>query len=182
MHASMTLDGFIAGPDDEMSWLLEHRADTPPPEAIRVKAATGAILCGRRGFDLDAKYAEGDAQFAEPFGGGWSGPIFILTHHPEDVGEHPDHYRFVSEGIEHAVTTALAAADGKDLLIISAQLARQALAAGLVDRIILHIAPQLLGDGIRLFETLPRSIRLDTVSVAPHGSAATVEYTVRRAS
>jgi hypothetical protein len=79
-HLTRSLDGFIAGPHYEMGSMTGlHFA---PRLVDRYVAGTGAILAGRRGFDagLDA-----DPEYAVPYAGAWSGPIFVLTHDPEDA-------------------------------------------------------------------------------------------------
>src|SRR3954451_25182759 len=76
-HFSMSLDGFVAGPNHEMDWLdsgITFR-DGLIDEYVQT---TGAILGGRSGWDA----VVGDAR---PYGGRWEGPIFVLTHHPEDA-------------------------------------------------------------------------------------------------
>ena len=75
-HFTMSLDGFVAGPDHDMSWMTGF---TVRPGLIdEYVQTTGAVLAGRSGFDS----AIGDLR---PYGGLWRGPIFVLTHHPEDA-------------------------------------------------------------------------------------------------
>jgi dihydrofolate reductase len=105
---------------------------------------TGAVLAGRTGFDS----AIGDSR---PYGGAWQGPIFVLTHHPEDAPPTPD-ITFLSCPVEEAVQIGLEAAHGKNLEVFSPTIGRQLLELGLVDEIDLHLAPVLLGDGIRLYD------------------------------
>lgn len=104
---------------------------------------TGAVLAGRSGFDS----AIGDAR---PYCGRWQGPIFVLTHHPEDARK-ADGVTVLSCPVEDAVRIALPAAGGKNVEIFSATIGRQLLEKGLIDEIDLHIAPILLGRGIRLY-------------------------------
>jgi dihydrofolate reductase len=141
-HFTMSLDGFVAGPDHDMSWLagFEFRAGLID-EYVRT---TGAVLAGRTGFDS----AIGDAR---PYGGAWKGPIFVLTHHPEDA-RHSEDITVLSCPVEQAVRIALEAADGKNVEVFSPTIGSQLLRKGLIDEIDLHIAPILLGDGIRLFD------------------------------
>jgi len=72
-HTTMSLDGFIAGPNDEMDWVCEHAGDVPPGLVDQAIATTGAILGGRRGYEV-ARRAE-RPETAKPFGGRWTGPI-----------------------------------------------------------------------------------------------------------
>ena len=141
-HFTMSLDGFVAGPNHSMDWmtgtsfrsgLIEEYAET-----------TGAVLGGRRGFDA---YPE----VSGIYGGAWQGPVFVLTHHPEDA-QPADGVTFLSCDVAEAVGLGLLAAGGKNLEVFSADIGRQLLGRGLIDEIDLHIAPVLLGDGIRLFD------------------------------
>jgi dihydrofolate reductase len=113
-------------------------------------AATGAILAGRRGYDAGAAIAPGAAS-SLPYGGAFRGPIFVLTHHAHDAVPDPD-VTFPDCDIAEAVATALAAAGGKNVEIFGADIARQCVLRGLLDELYLHLAPVMLGDGIRLFE------------------------------
>lgn len=142
-HLTMSLDGFIAGPNHEMGWMVG--LSFTPGLVDRYVAGTGAILAGRRGFDAGI----GKDPDAAPYGGAWSGPIFVLTHHPGDAAPH-DGITFLNCDIAEAVKTGLAAAGGKDLEVFGADLARQCLARGLIDEFHVHLAPVMLGDGIRL--------------------------------
>ncbi len=85
------------------------------------------------------------------YGGAWSGPIFVLTHHPEDAmpGEG---VTFLSCDVAEAAQIALRAAGGKNVELLSPTIGRQLLERGLLDEIDLHILPVLLGDGVRLYD------------------------------
>jgi len=76
--------------------------------------------------------------------------VFVLTHQPPGPPDDPA-ITFLSDGIDNAVAVALAAAKGKNIVLFGATIPRQCLAAGLVDEILIHLAPVLLGDGIRLY-------------------------------
>lgn len=142
-HFTMSLDGFVAGPDHDMSWMTGF---TVRPGLIdEYVQTTGAVLAGRRGFDS----AIGDLR---PYGGRWRGPIFVLTHHPEDARP-ADGITMLSCSIEEAVRIAVRAADGKNVEVFSPAIGRQLLASGLIDEIDLHIVPILLGDGVRLYDS-----------------------------
>ena len=143
--ATMSLDGFIAGPGGDMSWLTEFLG--PNPVVDDLIPMIGALLVGRRSFYGDDPH-KGMPNEGEPFGGGWSGPQFVLTHRPPDT-QLPD-VTFVDD-LETAVAAAKAAAGDKYVNIIGADVARQCLEAGWVDEMLVFIAPVLLGDGVRLF-------------------------------
>ena len=140
MHFTMSLDGFVAGPNHAMVWM----AGTARPGLIEEYIeTTGAVLGGRDGWDV--------AQNARPYGGAWQGPIFILTHHPEDATP-ADAVTFLSCDVIQAAQIALQAAEGKNVEVLSPSIGRQLLERGFVDEVDLHIAPVLLGAGIRLFD------------------------------
>ena len=140
-HFTMSLDGFVAGPNHEMDWMTGN--PTRPGLLQEYVEATGAVLGGRDGWD-----AAGDSR---PYGGAWEGPIFVLTHHPEDATP-ADGVTFLNCGPAEAVRIGLEAAGGKNLEVHSPTIGRQLLELGLIDEIDLHIAPVLLGQGIRLYD------------------------------
>jgi dihydrofolate reductase len=144
--ASMSLDGFIAGPGGDMSWLTEHLG--PNPTADEVIGQIGALLVGNRTFRGDDPY-KGTGKEGEPFGGGWTGPQFVLTHHAPDTAV-PD-VTFVGD-LDSGIAAAKAAAGDKYVNVIGAEVARQCLDAGALDEILVFIMPVLLGDGVRLFD------------------------------
>jgi dihydrofolate reductase len=141
-HFTMSLDGFVAGPDHEMDWMagISHR----PGLVDEYVETTGAVLGGRTGWDLSP-----DASAI--YGSAWSGPVFVLTHHPEDATP-GDGVTFLSCDPAEAVRIGLAAARGRNLEVFSPTIGRQLLELGLIDEIDLHIAPVLLGEGIRLYD------------------------------
>jgi dihydrofolate reductase len=142
-HITASLDGFIAARDHSTEWMFgSGRAG---PMGREVMERTGAILAGRRGFDLGTRPGTGPRAI---YGGAWTGPVFVLTHRPA-----PQHagVTFLSCSLEEAVATAKAAAGVKDVGVFGADIARQCVGAGLVDEILVHLVPVLLGDGLRLF-------------------------------
>lgn len=141
-HFTMSLDGFVAGPEHSMDWMTGF--SVRPGLIGEYVKTTGAVLAGRAGWDR----AVGGAR---PYGGAWDGPIFVLTHHPEDA-DPAEGVTFLSCGLAEAVRIALAAAGGKNLEVFSPSIGRQLLELGLIDEIDLHIAPLLLGQGIRLYD------------------------------
>ena len=194
---SMSLDGFIAGPGDGRKLPLGGRGgerifswyfsgDTPyegtmfkPRGANRGVVAemfqqAGVMLTGRRTYEI---------------ANGWNGnhpvngiPVVILTHKPPDdapIGK--SKLVFVTDGIESAVAKAKALASGKDVRVAGASVAQQALRAGLVDELYLHIAPILLGDGVRLFKHLgDEVIRLRKISSLDAEDAIHLRFKILR--
>ena len=152
VNRSMSLDGFIAGPGDAMDWVFDFVA---PDEFPEVAAATGAMLIGRRTYEVGNRMeADQPGSTDYPF----SGPVFVLTHEPPDP---PDPaVTFLTGDIGEAVATALHATGGKNLEILGADVATQCLRRGLVDEILVYVLPVLLGDGIRFYSS-PGLARID---------------------
>jgi dihydrofolate reductase len=193
---SMSLDGFVAGPDDGKAnplgrqggehvfdWYFsggeEYKNPVFRPEAgvnrdevEKMFAESGAFIFGRRTYEI-AK--------------GWGGrhpvngvPIFVLTRNPPaDYPRGPSNLTFVTDGIESAIDKARAVAKGKDIKLGGGSPGKQALAAGLCDEILVHLAPYLVGGGVRLFDTLPRGIRLEKLSVSDGPFATHLRYRVK---
>jgi dihydrofolate reductase len=145
--ATMSLDGFIAGVDGDMSWLTDVLPRSGP-ELDDLMNSIGALLVGKRTFTGDDPNAGTDAEGA--FGGQWQGPVVVLTHNPPPDDDSAD-VTFSSDLID-AVATARAAAGDRYVNVLGADVARQCLAAGELDEILVLIAPILLGDGVRLFD------------------------------
>jgi dihydrofolate reductase len=165
-HFTMSLDGFVAGPNHEMDWMAGITAR--PGLVDEYIATTGAVLGGRDGWDA--------AHGARPYGGAWEGPIFVLTHHPEDATP-ADGVTFLNCGPAEAARIGLEAAGGKNLEVFSPTIGRQLLELGLIDEIDLHIAPVLLGDGIRLYDNHgSEPIRLHRVGDGDPAAVVNVRY------
>ena len=196
----MSLDGFVAGPDPTLEeplgrngdslheWVLPTRAwreahglegGETNEESDMVRegiASVGASVMGRKMFSGGSGPWESD-----PRSHGWWGdeppfhtPVFVLTHHarePEEM-EGGTAFVFVTEGIESAVEQARAAAGERDVAIAGgANVIQQALSAGLVDELRLHVAPTLLGGGTRLFGE-DRPVKLEATRVLSSPRAA----------
>jgi dihydrofolate reductase len=166
-HFTMSLDGFVAGPNHAMDWMtgISHRHGLVEEYA----KATGAVLGGRDGFDAFP-------DVSGIYGGAWEGPVFVLTHHPDDA-QPAKGVTFLSCDVAEAVRIGLDAADGKNLEVFSATIGRQLLERGLIDEIDLHIAPVLLGDGIRLFDNPGGApVRLELLNGDDPTAAVNVRY------
>ena len=170
MGLSMSLDGFIAGPNDGpehplgeggerlFTWYstgdteyglpgteMVFRVSQQSAEMLReAHAGMGAFVTGRRTFDI---------------ANGWGGspplgvPTFVVTHTaPEEWVYEGSPFEFVTDGVEGAVERARAVAGGKDVAVGAASIAQQCIRAGLLDEIHVDLVPVLLGDGVRLFE------------------------------
>ena len=175
-HFAMSLDGFVARPNHEMDWMTDILVPTrfaspstsrPPAPCWPGAAASTVPSVSRR-----------------PYGGAWKGPIFVLTHHPEDARP-ADGITILSCPVDEAVQIALDATGGKNLdatggknvEVFSPTIGRQLLVLGLIDEIDLHIAPILLGDGIRLYDNPGHPpIRLKLIGDGDPTSAVNVRY------
>lgn len=152
-HITMSLDGFIAGRDDAMEPLLGSLPPTPDdgfsPMASEVMESIGAVLGGRRWHDLAMARWDGRRGI---YGGAWEGPVLVLTHEPPSDPPDPE-IRFVTGPIEDAVRAGLDAAAPKNLVVFGADIARQCIAADLLDEIVIHVVPVLVGVGVPLFRS-----------------------------
>jgi dihydrofolate reductase len=169
---SMSLDGFIAGPNDSVenplgdggerihewvydlaSWRERHgiaggRTDTDAEVLDEAFENTGAVVIGKRMFDVANGWGDNP-----PF----HMPAFVITHDAREklVKEGGTTFTFVTDGIESALDQARAAAGDKDVSVAGgANIIQQYLSAGLLDEIQIHLVPVLLGEGIRLFDQL----------------------------
>ena len=176
VNRCMSLDGFIAGPGDSMDWGGGRAlADFVAPEDFAaVAAATGAMLVGRRTWDVGERMqAEKPGSVDYPF----SGPMFLLTHRPLDPPNAA--VTILSGDIGTAVATALDAAGGKDVEILGADVAGQCLQRGLVDEILVYVLPVLLGDGIPLSAPGLSRTDLEPLSSKRSGDATMLRYRPR---
>ncbi|HLR96572.1 MAG TPA: dihydrofolate reductase family protein [Jiangellaceae bacterium] len=154
-----SIDGFIAGPGHDMSWMS---AAEPLAEGTmeRMAGDVAVIISGRAGYDAaKAQQDERDETTSEAYGGAWSGTEFILTHRPEELADDPTIVPLNCDIVE-AIRRAQEIAGDRDVQIISADIARQALEHGLIDELQVFVAPVLLGDGIRIFD-VPGGQRID---------------------
>jgi dihydrofolate reductase len=175
-HTVMSLDGFIAGPNDDMQWVfgVDDEGGGTADDVVR---SIGALLVGRRTQAVEDRLQPGF------YGGAYSGPFFVLRHDPpsEPPVVKGVTGRFLDTSIEEAVTIARAAAGGNDVVVLGANVARQCLEASLLDEIIVHIAPVLVGDGVRFFERRGGApVKLAPVSSVVEGDATVLHYRVAR--
>ncbi|WP_329044100.1 dihydrofolate reductase family protein [Amycolatopsis sp. NBC_01488] len=160
---SMSLDGFITGKDPTVENPLGDAGDIIRPGGERwmrdeTMAAMGAVVAGRTVYDHTHGWGD-----EPPF----EVPVFVPTHRPRDVRvAGATTFTFVPD-VKTAVTMAKEAAGDKNVYLMGgANTANQALRLGLVDELILHIEPVLLGAGARLFADLgDQRIPLERVKV-----------------
>jgi dihydrofolate reductase len=173
-NTMMSLDGFIAGPNDDMQWVfgVDGGAGQIAGEIVR---STGALLVGRRTQDVEDRLQPGF------YGGAFRGPFFVLRHDPppEPPVVKGVTGQFLDVGIDEAVRVAKDAADGGDVVVLGANVARQCLETGLLDEIIVHVAPVLVGDGVRLFERVGgEPVRLALIASGVEGETTVLRYSV----
>lgn len=182
---SMSLDGFVTGPDDSRQHPLGVGGEplndwlTDPSEADlqvleEMAAGAGAIVMGRRSYD----FCEGDAAWGD---GGPAGktPCFVLSHSVPERITAPEVFTFVADGIESAIEKAKDVAGGKVVGLHGASAPQQALEAGLLDEIWVHLVPILLGDGVRLFDLLgAKPVRLERTAVIESPRATHLRFRV----
>jgi dihydrofolate reductase len=176
INRCMSLDGFIAGPGDAMDWIFDFMPGGMETMFPEVMAATGAALIGRRTSDVGDRMADPDNDEPEP--GYDAGALFVLTHRPP--AEPDPGVTYLTGDIREAVATAQAAAGGKNLEIVGADVAAQCLRAGLADEIMVFILPVLLGDGVRFFSSpdLGR-IDLEPIETKRSGDLTILRFRVR---
>jgi dihydrofolate reductase len=182
-NISMSLDGLITGPNiDQYSglgeggeilhaWFRQDPVDGPALLDDALFATSGAVITSRKIYDLTGGW--GDDGFYQM-------PVFVLTHRPHDpVVKGETTFTFVTDGIESAVSQAKAAAAMKKTHIMGgASVVQQALNAGLVDSLHLHMAPVVLGAGIRLFDNLTRPLHLERTEVVQSRFATHLRFRV----
>jgi dihydrofolate reductase len=173
-HTMMSLDGYVAGRDDDMSWACG--LDAGSGETVdRVVASTGALLVGRRTQDVEDRLQPGF------YGGAFRGPFFVLRHHPpvDPPVVKGVTGRFLDVAIEEAVTIAKEAAADGDVVVLGANIARQCLEKELLDEIIVHVAPVLVSDGVRLFDRAGgEPVKLEPISSIDEGGMTVLRYSV----
>jgi dihydrofolate reductase len=172
--AAMSLDGFIAGPGGDMSWLTPHLG--PDPEIDEVQRGLGALLVGNRTYGGDDPNRGTDAEGA--FDGTWEGPVVVVTHRPPaDPVAGIEFARSVTDGL----AAARAAAGEQDVAVLGADIARQLIEAGALDQVLVTIVPVLLGGGTRLFDRVDGPpVRLERTRLVAVPHATNVWFRVLR--
>lgn len=201
---SVSLDGFITGPDISSEeplgrggeqlheWLIATKGwrephgyeggetGTDSDMMVRALANVGAIVMGRGMFGGEGPWGD------DPWQGWWGddppfrAPVYVLTHHErEPLVKGDTTFHFVTDGIDSALDRANAAAAGKDVSIAGgADVIQQAVRAGAVDELQLHVVPVFLGDGTRLLDDLPPA-GLEPIEVVGSPRVTHVRYRLR---
>jgi dihydrofolate reductase len=179
---SMSLDGYIAAPNDnpdqglgEDGMRLHNWAFDDPSVFERIYGnlveETGAVVMGRRSYDNSIKEWGGKGPMGDV-------PCFVVTHDPPASSDPV--FTFVTDGIESALAKAREVAGDKRIGLMGANIDQQFLAAGLVDEIRIHLINVLLGGGRRLFDQLPERIELEQTGLIRTDGVAHLEYRVVR--
>jgi dihydrofolate reductase len=172
-HATISLDGFLAGPDDDLSWF--RAATAPIPAAWDLVPHLGALVAGRRTHDVGlVSGGSASGSTGGAYGGAWRGPVFVPTSRPAGGSPHPD-VVFV-DGVAEAVRRAREAAGDRDIAVFGGAVGSVALGLGLVDELMVHVVPVLLGRGIRLY---PRTQRQAFEVLATSGPAELTSLRLR---
>jgi dihydrofolate reductase len=185
-HMTMSLDGFVANPDDDPAEIFEWYSagevavpsDNPDVE-FRVDAdsarvlngiveSTGALIAGRHLFDITDGWGD-----RHPIGV----PVVVVTHEPPQDAERWPRTRFVGD-VATAVSVAREIAGGRTVCIASPTIAQQAIALDLVDAVWVSVAPVLFGSGKRYFDDLGRHVQLGDPDVVQGRRALHLRYPV----
>ena len=164
LDMAISLDGYVGGPEGADVGLYDwyfNPSEVSRPVITELVETTGAIVIGRGAFGT-GEDAEGwdDTPYAVPH--------FVITHHPPaPVPGHTVEFIFITEGVAAAVEAAK-----------QADVARQALAAGLVDELQLHVVPILVGDGVRLFDRFDHGWQLSRTRVIDGPNVTHLRYHV----
>lgn len=184
VHMSMSLDGFIAGPNPAADnplgtngmnlheWVFQNPGSEYSHSFTEsLKRDTGAVIMGRTMYDESQPYWNGTGPLGDDV------PCFVLTEEgtrPEDAG---DVFTFVTDGIESALDQAKAVAKDKDVFINGgANTIQQYIKAGMVDELNIHLIPILLGGGTSLFGSLGEYIKLKKADVIDENGATHLTY------
>lgn len=172
VNRAVSVDGFIAGPGDTVDWITRV---VPREATVEAAARTGAMLIGRRTYDVGSRMAAEEPGSTDyPF----TGPSFLLTHRPPDPPA--PGVTVLSGDIGAAVATALDAAGGKDLELLGADVAAQALRRGLVDELLVYVLPIVLGGGIPFSPAGAARVELEPFESRQSGDVTILRYRVRK--
>jgi dihydrofolate reductase len=186
---SMSLDGFVAGPNDDVSRVFQWYFAGETTHTVKSGAedfemsesgaesieeagkTTGALVTARRTFDI-----------AHAWGGKhpMDVPVVVVTHNiPQEWVKEGSPFTFVTDGVEHALAEAKRIAGDKNIAVGAPSVAQQCLKLGLIDEIQIDLVPVLLGEGIRLFDHLGNvPIELESTSINPGTGVIHLSYRV----
>lgn len=173
VHATITLDGFLADSDGGVDWMF-GRPSAPEDDAVvqSVMSRIGAVVGG-------ANKTQTIEQGEIPYGGMLDVPVYLMTHNAHEPIEHDGiTYTFVVDDIAEAVRLAAKDAGDRWVSLLGGSIARQCLRLGLVDELHLDVAPVLLGTGISLFAGLGTRMELERLETSAFASETHLRYRV----
>jgi len=190
-HA-VSVDGYITGRDPGegrglgdgtmlFDWYFD--GDTPSRrfDGFRMSADSARVfdaLAGRVGAVVAGRTTYDDSRWATGGGPHPTAELFVLSHRPAPAVH--ERQTFVGTGVEDAIAAARAAAGGRDVGLMGGGLTTEALRAGLVDEVVLHQVPVLLGAGRPFFQALPAHVQLRLVEAVPAPGVTHLHYEVVR--
>lgn len=185
LQMSMSLDGFITGPNDNVDnsmgeggerlhdWMFDKSTSADQKIINEWHKNTGAVIMGRHSFDVGV----GPWDDNPPF----HASVFVLSHNAQEklVKKGGTTCFFVTDGIKSALEKAKKAAGDKQVILHGANIFQQYLSAGLVDELHIHLIPVLLGEGKRLFDQIDRKhIELERLKVIETPEATHLTFRV----
>ena len=184
---SMSLDGFVAGPDVSVDipmgrggerlhdWIFKSSGEIDAAKARENSQRVGATIVGRHTYDVGIGPWEDTP---------YPAPSFVLTHEKRaPLAMKSGVFTFVTDGMESALTQARAAAGEKDIVVMGANAAWQYIAAGLIDELDIQLVPVLLGSGTRLFDRIgDEAIELEQLDAAQTPSVTHLRYGITKPS
>lgn len=173
---AVSLDGFVADRNGSVGRLSDPAALRGTPYMNDLIEETGAVLMGRRTFDMaeDPDWYVGNYEFQVP--------IFVLTHRPPQVTPEQDErltFTFVTDGVSSAVARAKAAAGDRVVQVLGASVIQQVLRARLVDELQVDVVPVFLGAGLPLFADAGlEDVELERIGVREIGQITQLRFNV----
>src|SRR5688572_7769599 len=188
VDVSVSLDGYMAGPnvsaeypmgergDRLHQWLFDVRSNDTDSTVVKgLMAGVGAVVLGRRTFDIGFDEWNQDTPFPAP--------TFVVTHRAKDpLPTASGTFTFITDGAATAVEQARAAAGEKNVMVMGAEVTQELIRLRLIDELHIHMIPVLLGDGLRLFDQLGREqIELEIVGATPSAKVTHLIYRLPKA-
>jgi dihydrofolate reductase len=179
---SISLDGYVTGPNDSREnpfgdgagglhdWLFKDPTEADQALLQEAVDGTGSVVMGRKSFDKCMEMWGENG----PLDGS---PVFVVTHNAP-TESYPSCYTFVTDGVESALKQAKDVAGDKVVGLHGATIMQQALPLGLVDEIVVHVVPVLIGGGTPLFASLDSAIALERTDAIVTPGATHLRYRV----
>lgn len=173
IHATVSLDGFMADLDGSVDWMNGFPSAPEDEEVVgRIVQELGAVVGG-------ANKAQTIEDGEVPYGAMVKVPVYLMTHRAhEPIEKDGVTYTFVVDDIAQAVESAKQAAGDRLVSLLGGSISRQCLELGLVDEIQLHVVPIVLGEGISLFAGLTKRTKLERVETSAFASETHLRYRV----